>query len=215
MSARRSTDSASTLELARAERADLLDFLRTLPAEQWEAPTLCDGWRVREVVAHVISYDGLTLGKVAAQFARGRFSLDRANALGLTDFRTLSPAELLDAFAGHLRPRGLTAGFGGMPALLDALIHHQDIRRVLDLPREIPADRLLRALRLSRLAPPIGAWWRSRGLRLVAEDVDWTAGSGAEVRGKGEALLMASAGRRVPAAELTGPGAPVLLARAG
>ncbi|MCK2244742.1 maleylpyruvate isomerase family mycothiol-dependent enzyme [Crossiella sp. S99.2] len=201
--------------MARAERADFLDFLRTLPAEQWEAPTLCGDWRVREVVAHVISYDELTLGGVAAQFARGRFSLDRSNALRLTDYRALSPAELLDAFERHVQPRGLTASFGGMVALLDGLIHHQDIRRALGLPREIPADRLLRALRLSRLAPPIGAWWRSRGLRLVAEDVHWSVGSGAEVRGKGEALLMATAGRLVPAAELTGPGAPVLLARRG
>ncbi|GAA2786194.1 maleylpyruvate isomerase family mycothiol-dependent enzyme [Crossiella cryophila] len=209
-------DPASILAMARAERVDFLAFLRTLPAEQWEAPTLCGQWRVREVVAHVISYDDLTFGKVLAQFARGRFSLDRANAIGLTDFRSLSPAELLDAFERHVQPRGLTASFGGgMVALLDGLIHHQDIRRALDLPRAVPADRLLRALRLARKAPPLHARRRSKGLRLVAEDVDWSAGEGAEVRGAGEALLMAMAGRRVPAAELTGPGAPVLLARAG
>jgi uncharacterized protein (TIGR03083 family) len=45
--------------LAREERADLAAFLATLPPQQWQAPTLCGQWQVRDVVAHVISYDDL------------------------------------------------------------------------------------------------------------------------------------------------------------
>jgi uncharacterized protein (TIGR03083 family) len=47
--------------VARDERADLASFLATLSPQQWEAPTLCVGWRVRDVVAHVISYDELSV----------------------------------------------------------------------------------------------------------------------------------------------------------
>jgi hypothetical protein len=45
--------------LARQERADLAAFLATLSPQQWQAPTLCASWRVRDVVAHVISYGDL------------------------------------------------------------------------------------------------------------------------------------------------------------
>ena len=50
-------------------------------------------------------------------------------------------------------------------------------------------------LDFARTAPPIGAFRRIRGLRLVATDLDWAMGKGAEVTGTGEALLMAMAGR--------------------
>jgi len=45
--------------LARDERADFAAFLATLPPRQWDAPTLCAEWRVRDVVAHVVGYDEL------------------------------------------------------------------------------------------------------------------------------------------------------------
>jgi hypothetical protein len=55
-------------------------------------------------------------------------------------------------------------------------------------------------------APTIRGAWRARGVRLVATDLDWTHGRGAEVRGSGEALLMVMAGRRAALDDLDGPG---------
>ena len=37
-----------------AERADLVEFLRTLSGDDWLVPSLCEGWRVRDVVAHLL-----------------------------------------------------------------------------------------------------------------------------------------------------------------
>jgi uncharacterized protein (TIGR03083 family) len=200
------------LDMAREERQDLLTFLRTLTPSQWDTPSLCAGWRVREVVAHMLSYDELTTRALAGRFLRGRFSLTRINALGVS-YNKLEPEQLLTQLSEHLSPRGLTAGLGGMIAFLDATIHHQDIRRPLGLPREIPADRLRRALRAALFAPPTGAPWRARGLKLVATDVDWSTGFGPEVRGTGEAVLLAIAGRGAAARELTGSGQATLAAR--
>jgi hypothetical protein len=67
----------------------------------------------------------------------------------------------------------LPARFGGRIALVDGLIHHQDIRRPLGQPREIPTERLRHALNFALIAPPIGGFRRARGLRLVATDLDW------------------------------------------
>jgi uncharacterized protein (TIGR03083 family) len=203
------------IRLAHDERADLAEFLSTLSPEQWEVESLCSGWRVGDVVAHVLSYDELDTRGLIRRFARGRFLIDRVNAVGVDDYADRAPAALLVLLTEHLRPRGLTPGFGGRIGLLDGLIHHQDIRRPLGEPREIPAERLHAALDFARIAPPIKAFWRIRGLRLVATDLGWTAGSGPVVQGPGEALLMAMAGRRGVVGELAGYGTSTLAARIG
>jgi uncharacterized protein (TIGR03083 family) len=200
-------------DLARAERADLLALLTDLTPHQWDHPTLCIGWRVRDVVAHMISYEGLGRRDLFRRFARGRFRLARVNDVGVAELRDAGPDALLALLEQRLEPEGLTTGFGGRVALLDAMIHQQDIRRPLGVARTIPAERLFPALSFARFAPPIGAFWRARGLRLVTTDLDWSAGRGPEVRGPAEALLMAIAGRRGIVDELAGPGQATLAAR--
>lgn len=113
----------------------------------------------------------------------------------------------------HLTPRGLTAAFKGGLGLVDGLIHHQDIRRPLGIPRRIPADRLSFALDFALKAPTLRGSRLTKGLQLIATDLDWTSGNGPEVRGRGEALLMAIAEASTP--ELTGPGQPLLRERTG
>jgi uncharacterized protein (TIGR03083 family) len=66
--------------LARDERADFAAFLATLSPRQWQAPTLCARWRVRDVVAHVISYGELDARGLLAHVVRGQFRPDRVNA---------------------------------------------------------------------------------------------------------------------------------------
>ncbi|TQJ05619.1 uncharacterized protein (TIGR03083 family) [Amycolatopsis cihanbeyliensis] len=200
------------LALAVAERTDFADFLETLTPREWDAPSLCERWTVREVVAHVVSYDELSWRGTAKRFARGRFASGRVNQLGVAEYARDS-RELIGLLRAHRRPSGLPAAFGGMIALVDGMIHHQDIRRPLGLPRDIPHERLRTALRLALLAPPIRAFVRARGLTLVATDLDWSRGSGPEVRGRGEALLMAVAGRADALGELSGPGQPLLAER--
>jgi len=207
------TATVDTMSLASAERADLTDLLATLSPEQWEAPTLCTGWHVRDVVAHMFSYDELGFGGLVGRFVRGRLALDLVNAVGVTAYADDSPADLLALARRHPRPRGLTAAFGGRIALTDAMIHHQDIRRPLGLPRDIPADRMRVVLDFARIARPIGAPKRIRGLRLVATDLGWSGGDGPTVEGPAESLLMAIAGRPGFADDLSGPGQQTLAER--
>jgi len=203
------------MRLAQDERADLAELLAGLTPEQWDAPTLCSTWRVRDVVAHIISFDDLGPLGLAVRFAQGGFVPGQVNEVGVQRYAALTPDELLTEFENRLRPAGLTAGFGGRIGLVDGLIHHQDIRRPLGLPRDVPADRLVEALPFGRTAPPIRAFWRARGVRLVATDLGWSAGRGPIVAGPAEPLLMAIAGRGHALDELTGPGQATLAARLG
>ncbi|GAA2897039.1 maleylpyruvate isomerase family mycothiol-dependent enzyme [Pseudonocardia halophobica] len=202
-----------TMAMAREERGELVDLLGTLTPAQWEARTLCSEWCVREVVAHMFSYDELSRPQLVGRFLRR--GPGRANEVGVAAYADRSPDELIALAKNNLQPRGLTAGFGGRIALTDGMIHQQDIRRPLGLPRPIPAERLDVVLDYARTAPPIRARKRIRGLTLTATDLDWTTGEGPEVAGPGEALLMALAGRHGITPELSGPGLPELARRIG
>jgi uncharacterized protein (TIGR03083 family) len=206
-----STGEKPLVEMAYAERADLAAFLETLTPQDWHARSLCTEWTVKDVVAHVVSYEELSPLGLMKRFAKGR--VVHANEVGVQEFAPLSPQELVEFLGRHLRPRGLTAGFGGMIGLVDGTVHHQDIRRALGRPRTVPVDRLERILPLVPGNPRLGAGRRIRGLRLTATDVAWSHGAGQEVSGTGEALLMAMTGRPEAVEELSGPGQATLAAR--
>lgn len=201
--------------MAAQEREDFADFLASLSPEQWEAPTLCEGWSVRDVAAHVVSYDDVGVAGLLKQFVRGRFTLGGINEVSLAEHRGASPEELVERIRRHATPSGLTARFDGRVGLVDTLVHHQDVRRPLGLRREVPAERLRTALPFALVAPPTLGPWHVRGVRLVATDLDWSAGKGPEARGPGEAVLLAITGRRSVASELDGPGARILAERLG
>ena len=205
------SDKKSLMDLAYEERVDLAAFLTTLTPQDWNAPSLCEKWTIKDVVAHVVSYEELTKLELVKRFAKGYVL--HANEVGVREFALMSPQQLIDFLSRHLRPQGLTAVFDGMIGLVDGTIHHQDIRRALGRPRTVPVDRLQRILPLVPNNPRLGAGRRIRGLRLAATDIDWQHGSGPEVNGTAEALLLAMTGRQAAVGELSGPGQPTLAAR--
>ena len=153
------------LELARAEREDFAAFLETLSPEQWEAPTLCERWNVREVAAHAISFDELTRGESVRRFLKGRLMVDRINQVGVDDYADRTPEQLVALIRKYAEPHGLTAGFGGRVALTDNMIHQQDIRRRARHPANHPGRAAADALDFSLYAPTIRGAWRARGVR--------------------------------------------------
>lgn len=197
--------------MATAERSDLAGFLATLEPEQWEIESLCVGWRVRDVVAHVTSFDDVSLLGMLRRAIRARFT--NVNQVGVDELASLTVDQLLDRLKADLRPRGLATTFGGRLALLDVTIHHQDIRRPLGRPREIPIDRLRCVLHDAVLSPELPGWRLARGVRLAPIDLDWAHGSGPVITGPAEAILMAITGRASALPELSGSGSAVLAGR--
>lgn len=201
--------------MARDERLEMADFLAALRPEHWDEPSLCVGWSIRDVVAHAVSYEEHGLADTLRRLAKARFRPKELNEVARSEYAVLDPDALVSFLRAHLTPRGATARFGGRVGLIDAMVHHQDIRRPLGMRREIPAERLLCALPFAVTAPPLRGFWHGRGVRLVATDLDWSRGRGPEARGPGEAILMVLAGRRDVARELSGPGAAILQERLG
>lgn len=203
----------TVMQMACEEREDFADLLDGLSPAQWEQPTLCERWRVRDVVAHVVSYDELSRSGLVWRFVKGGFWPPWVNAVGVAEYAVRSPEQLAELMRACIPPRGLTSAFGGMIALVDGLIHQQDIRRPLGIPRTIPQQRLRAVLDMALNAPTTRGARRARGTRLVATDLEWQYGSGPQVTGPAEALLMTMAGRPDGLNQLAGPGKRLLAQR--
>lgn len=183
-----------------AERAEFTTLLRGLRDAEWDAPTLCTGWRVRELIGH-LRYDAIPLTEYAGITVRNRFSIDRVNNAMAAAGVGRTPAEMLAEFESAPCP---VSRLWPRLGLADLLVHQQDIRRPLDRPREIPADRLKAVLDHPDPFTRPGRF--TRGLQFVATDFDWVKGSGPTVRGRREALALAMVGRTVVLDELDGEG---------
>ena len=204
---------ADLIALAKQERSELLALLRELDEQQWATESLCSGWTVSDVAVHVVSYDELSKRELVSAFLRGGVRVDSVNDVALRRYAHLDHDGVIDLVAKCQQPRGLTATFGGGIALCDGSIHHQDIRRALGLPRTIDQQQLRSVLEFAQTAPTLPVKKNSRGLRLVATDIDWTSGSGPEVAGPAEAILLATAGRSQALADLSGEGLATLSGR--
>jgi uncharacterized protein (TIGR03083 family) len=202
-------DRSTARRLHDDENADFSAYLHTLDDADWEKPSLCDGWRVRDVVGHILDGNELKLSSLPLRLARYRFSSNRSgrvHSIGRAAGR--SPSELLASFDSRDPWAGTARIFPARLTLLDRLVHHQDIRRALGHERKIPAERIVAALDgTPKLGSVFGARRRSKGLAFRASDVDWRWGSGRAVQGPGEAILMALLGRQQALADLDGEGA--------
>jgi uncharacterized protein (TIGR03083 family) len=197
-----------------AERKSLVDALAGLPAADWDRPSLCGGWSVREVVAHLIATASLTPPTFLASMAASGFRFD---AMVNRKIRELvaanSDSQLVELYRARVDARTAPPG-PTLSWLGETIIHGEDIFRALDGYREHPVERVLAVAdfyKNSNLL--IGAKRRIAGLTLRATDADWTHGTGPEVTGASIALLLAMTGRRAPLDDLTGDGVEVLRQR--
>jgi uncharacterized protein (TIGR03083 family) len=182
-----------------------VDVARNLTDDQWNMPSLCPDWTVRDVVVH-LAYHTHRSGlkeKAGNLHKTTAVMVERENASARDELlRWLSS----DPAPAERKSRG---------TLAELVIHQQDIRRPLGLPRDYPEDALRSSLDLCTTRSGnifvIDRRFRlGRRLRLVATDLEWTMGKGPEVRGTAEALLMAIAGRRAVLSDLDGDGVRVI-----
>lgn len=207
-----------TLDLVRDERLRLVDRLRGLPDDAWDTPSLCAGWSVRHVLAHLVTPFAVSVPAMAIAVLRQRSLGGAMDAAARRLAAERTPQQLLASLeqnaASPFRPPGmpLTA------PLTDAVAHSADIRWALGDPvadwadpvRVTPVLDFLTGRRARTAFVPAG---RLRALELVATDSGWRHGHGEVVQGPGIAVAMAVLGRRPAFEELTGGGARALAAR--
>ena len=200
-----------------AERRGLVHRLRDLPEEQWQTPSLCTGWTVHHVLAHLTTPFLVSRPAMGLRFLRHR-GIGSAMDATARSLAQRPPQELLDVLERNAASSFAPPGVGLVAPLTDAVVHSVDIRWPLGDPHTDSGDP-------SRLRPSLDFLLgrratlgflpasRPQGLRFVAEDQDWAHGSGPDVRGPSLALVLGLLGRRAALEDLSGDGVAVLAAR--
>ena len=185
----------------KAERLGLADFLESLDEHEWRVSSLCDGWTVRDVAAHMTLSTRMSLRLTVKGVLRSRGSVHRMfDVLARDRAARFTPAELVAQLRETADSRHLTLGASPFDPLVDALIHGQDVARPLGRPRPMPLDAAVEALEFVWNARFYGARKRLPGTRLIATDREWTGGEGdQEIRGTVSDLLLLATGRTVRA----------------
>lgn len=186
------------------QRADLADFLDTLTADQWDTPSLCAGWTVRDVGVH-LTQSAASWPTMAWHAVRSGFRFDEMMVRAARE-DTSTPAEIVATLRAMVGGRRRPPGTAVADPLIDTLVHGQDISIPLGIDRKIPENlAVVAAERLWAMGFPFHARKRFPGVELVADDVDFRVGSGERVSGTMTDILLALAGRKAGLDGLSGP----------
>ncbi|HXV91710.1 MAG TPA: maleylpyruvate isomerase family mycothiol-dependent enzyme [Pseudonocardia sp.] len=191
-----------------AERREQAAMLAGLAPEQWDAPTLCEGWRVREVVAHTTMPYRTSLARALVELVQARGDVDRmADRSARRDAARFPAAELLASLRDNAEHPWTPPGGGPHGALAHDLVHGLDITVALGLDRRPPPERV--RLVLAGMRPRNVAFFGVDldGVELRATDLPWSHGSGTPVTGAAQDLLLVVCGRRLPPGRLDGDAA--------
>lgn len=197
------------------ERVGLADTLDGLTDEQWATPSLCEGWTVRDVAAHLVPRErsmARLLVKLAVSYRLdfARFAFDMAK-------QDPTPGPLL---ARELREekdsRFVPPGMGPIAPLTDLVVHGQDVRRPLGIDHRITPDRARPILDFLVSPKATRGFVRKShvtGITWRCTDLEWSSGSGPLVQGPAADIILALLGREVAYKELAGDGVALLTSR--
>ena len=206
--------------MIRAERSALIDYLKTLTPAQWATPSLCSGWSGQHVAAHLAWTPTLSPRQAMTELVRSGFRPNKVNPDTAARWWPRGPVEILRQLQANAENNAKPVGVPRAATLVDSVVHALDIRRPLGTQRVIPAQAFAPAADfcINKRWPAsvvVGGSVRKRinGLRLVADDYDWSWGEGPEVRAPGETIMLVLTGRPIGSHELAGPGAATLSGR--
>ena len=199
------TDLLAALE---SERLALADVLDTLTPEQWRAASLCRGWTVQDVVAHMTLTSRISRLEAIRGVLAARGDIDRMiDQAARARAARYSPAELVAQFRESAGSERRPLGTQPRDPLVDVVVHAQDVTRPLGRRHAMPPAHVVPALDHVWASSFYGARKRLAGLQLVSTDADWSAGEGdRELRGPAGELLLVATGRPTGLAALSGTG---------
>ncbi len=185
---------ADVTEMTRAEGEDLVEYLRTIPDEDWTKSTVCDPWTVRHLVAHLTALSNQTLPNFVKRMITTGFNFQKVVDGDLQKYLG-EPAAMLDklesSIAAPTTPKMLNH-----IALGEFMCHGEDIRRARGDRGEHPAAHVTElGPTYAKTGKPLQGKVRTKGVSLRATDGDFRWGEGPEVAGPGIDLILAITGR--------------------
>ncbi|WP_181310078.1 maleylpyruvate isomerase family mycothiol-dependent enzyme [Nocardioides campestrisoli] len=203
---------------AAATRNRLLaaEMFAGLTPEQWRTPSLCAGWTVREVAAHLVPPErGFSAWYLVKGLVSSRGDLDRMIDTTTRKAAQRPTEEIVRLLRERAHQRVSAPIVGALGPMSDTCLHLRDAARPLglDVMPELPAWHLTLDFLVTKPARRVVPEARLAGLELETTDEPWSHGMGSRVAGPSEAIAMAMAGRSAALTDLEGEGVPVLAAR--
>lgn len=198
------TDTDLQLAVA-AEFLALADLLDSASGAQWDTPSLCAGWRVREVIAHMTMAARYAGEEFMAELRRCDFDFGRLSNQVASRDAGLPTGELIACLRADVMHRWAPPGGGYQGALNHVVIHGLDVTVPLGVPRRSP-DETMRVV-LDELTGGGGHTHFGTGIdgrSFQASDLDWSYGSGPVLSGAAGDLALVLCGRTVPPGHLEG-----------
>ena len=205
---------AALFDAVGEQRRRLIGVLEGLSDEQWNVRSLCEEWRVRDVVGHLVSILEIPAGRYLWRSIRAR-SFDAYAAVVARDYGSQDPGQILAMYRELASKQIAPPIIGPIAPLTDVLVHTRDIGRPLGLPATLHPEGLHAALDFCLGGRAFGFVPKKRieNLRFEATDMDWSAGDGELVSGPAEAILLAVTNRPIALPELSGDGVEMLANR--
>jgi uncharacterized protein (TIGR03083 family) len=199
---------AAIWQTVHSERRRLVADLSKLRDEQWHLFSLCPGWDIHDVLAHLV--DSARTGRLSfvRDLLTARMDFDRANQNGIDRERRQDPQDTLGALT-QASDLTRTPPANLATRLVEAIVHGEDIRRPLAITGSYPEAAIAQALAY-QLRTPVsfgGGRERAAGLRLIDPKTGVAWGQGDDVEADAIDLLLAVSGRRVDRENLKGSGA--------
>ena len=180
----------------RTMRLGIADLLDSLGPGEWDAPSLCQGWRVRDVAGHLSIIPTITTWELLAAAPRARLNLHRVNTAVAVRYGSGRPEAIVAAIRAHADSRRNARVLNARDTLFDLAVHSQDMAIPLGRDFPVPAEVSRQGLaRVWAMGWPFNARRRLAGLTLRATDAEWTVGTGPEVSGPALSLLLLLTGR--------------------
>lgn len=202
---RSSAQNADLRAAIAAERRDVAEVLSDVPSPSWDARTLCAGWRVREVVAHMTMPFRYSTARFATEIIRSQGNFPRMADRCARRDAEIPAGELLAALRDNAEHPWKPPGGGFEGALVHDVIHGLDITVPLGIGRRIPEERMRTVLDVITRPKTLRYFGAGLdGIELRADDIDWSFGSGAQVSGPAQDLALVLCGRKLPAGVLRG-----------
>jgi len=193
-------------EVARL-RCQFADRITTLDEPAWTSASWCEGWQVRDVLAHLVQNAERTYASLTVDLLRGAFRPDASMSKAAKRLRDVPVPALADRLRAAADRRFHLPGSPDAMGLVDILVHSADAFRPLDVDVAAPPPDAVAALgALLKTGKVVVHATPQQGRRLVATDIDWSDGSGPEVTGAALDLLSFVANRRQVLPRLDGPG---------
>ena len=199
------TNDADLQPAVAAEFLALAGLLEPATDAQWDTPSLCAGWRVREVIAHMTMAARYSEEEFMAELRRCEFDFGRlSNEIAARD-AGLPASELVASLRSEVMQHWTPPGGGWHGALNHVVIHGLDVTVPLGVPRRTP-DATIRVVLDDLTGGGVHERFGTsiRGHRLQATDLDWSYGSGPALRGPAGDLALALCGRAIPQGRLEG-----------